>query len=111
MIDAQKCVNHFLFAINYSVSFTLDTYAHVLDDHKQVGMALMGEMFEMDSSVELVSLQYPDVNYIDDNMAEGLQFIKEGQHEKSLTEGNCTFGQTVVPHVIEQNQMLLSLSL
>ena len=73
---------------HYSVSFTLDTYAHVLDDHKQVGMALMGDLFEMqpsvpaeilypvlvttfdDFSVEIVSLNYPDVNYAGNNMAE-----------------------------------------
>lgn len=114
---------------HYSVSFTLDTYAHVLDDHKQVGMALMGDLFEMqpsvpaeifypvlvttfdDFSVELVSLNFPDVNYVGDNMAEGLQFIKESIHEKSLTEGNYATGQATVPPVLESNQMLLNLSL
>lgn len=28
-----------------SVSFTLDTYTHVLDEHKRAGMALMGELY------------------------------------------------------------------
>lgn len=114
---------------HYSVSFTLDTYAHVLDDHKQVGMALMGDLFEMlpsvpaeifypvlvttfdDFSVEIVSLNYPDVNYAGNNMAEGLQFIKENLHEKSLTEGNYAAGMAVVPPVLEQNQMLITLTI
>lgn len=114
---------------HYSVSFTLDTYAHVLDDHKQVGMALMGDLFEMqpsvpaeilypvlvttfdDFSVEIVSLNYPDVNYAGNNMAEGLQFIKESLHEKSLTEGNYAAETAVVPPVLEQNQMLINLSI
>lgn len=30
---------------HYSVSFTLDTYAHVLDSHKREGMMLMEELF------------------------------------------------------------------
>lgn len=31
---------------HYSVSFTLDTYAHVLDNHKREGMQLMEELFQ-----------------------------------------------------------------
>ena len=34
---------------HYSVSFTLDTYAHVLDAHKREGMKLMEELYEMQS--------------------------------------------------------------
>jgi len=30
---------------HYSVSFTLDTYAHVLDGHKQEAVALLGDLF------------------------------------------------------------------
>ena len=32
---------------HYSVSFTLDTYAHVLNEHKQEGMALMEDLFNV----------------------------------------------------------------
>lgn len=35
---------------HYSVSFTLDTYAHVLDDHKWEGMQLMDELYSIDQS-------------------------------------------------------------
>lgn len=31
---------------HYSVAFTLDTYAHVLDDHKRENMALMGSLYQ-----------------------------------------------------------------
>lgn len=31
---------------HYSVAFTLDTYAHVLDDHKRENMALMAGLFQ-----------------------------------------------------------------
>ena len=92
-------------------------------------MALMGNLFEMqpsvpaqilypvlvtkfdDFSVEIVSQNFPEVNYAGDNMVEGLRFIKESLHEKSLTEGNYTAGTTLVPPGLEQNQMLLNLSL
>ena len=42
---------------HYSVSFTMDTYAHVLDDHKWEGMQLMEELY----TIETVPVQqlYP----------------------------------------------------
>ena len=33
---------------HYSVAFTLDTYTHVLNDHKRQGMNLMEEIFHID---------------------------------------------------------------
>lgn len=63
-----------------SVSFTLDTYAHVLDDHKQAGMALMEDLFNVpeptgvevtypvvvtplpDGTVELTLPDFPEIN-------------------------------------------------
>jgi hypothetical protein len=41
-----------------SVAFTLDTYAHVLDDHKQAGMALMEDLFNIPEPVR-VDVTYP----------------------------------------------------
>ena len=40
---------------HYSVSFTLDTYTHVLDQQKRDGMMLMADMFEM----QPLSTSYP----------------------------------------------------
>lgn len=114
---------------HYSVSFTLDTYAHVLDDHKQAGMALMGDLFEQqpitpeditypvivttfeDFSVEIDSLNYPDITYIGLNMAEGLQYIKDCLHEKLLTDVNLSMMPPAIPASLTSNQMLLHLSL
>ena len=42
----------------YSVSFTLDTYAHVLDDHKWDGMKLMEELLTIDQTAP-PSFLYP----------------------------------------------------
>ena len=114
---------------HYSVGFTLDTYAHVLDDHKQAGMALMGDLFEQqpitpeditypvivttfdDFTVDIESLNYPDITYSCDNMAEGMQFIKDHLHERSLTEAYMPMPQPVLTPVLESNQMLLYVAL
>lgn len=42
---------------HYSVSFTLDTYAHVLTDHKKEGMALMEELCHIEPITD--TLSYP----------------------------------------------------
>lgn len=114
---------------HYSVSFTLDTYAHVLDDHKQIGMALMGDLFaeqpitpaditypvvvttHADASVEINSLYFADVSYMGNNMAEGLQYMKESLHERALTEGDAALLSTITPSGLANNQMLLHLSI
>ena len=43
---------------HYSVSFTLDTYAHVLNDHKVEGMALMEDLYTAESA-SVHELFYP----------------------------------------------------
>ena len=43
---------------HYSVSFTLDTYAHVLNDHKVAGMALMEDLYTAESA-SVHELFYP----------------------------------------------------
>lgn len=113
---------------HYSVSFTLDTYAHVLDDHKQAGMALMGDLFAEqltlprditypvvvtthdDSSVEIDSLNFDDVSYTGNNITEGLQYMKEALHERALTEGDVALVPPTLPADLTGNQMLLYLS-
>lgn len=86
-----------------SVSFTLDTYAHVLDDHKQAGMALMEELFNVpeptgvdatypvlvtplpDGSMELTLPDFPEINCNTLNLPQGLSELRE-----SLQEELCT---------------------
>lgn len=36
---------------HYSVAFTMDTYAHVLDNHKWEGMRLMEDLYKIDQSI------------------------------------------------------------
>lgn len=43
---------------HYSVAFTMDTYAHVLDDHKWEGMKLMEDLYTIDRTPTAQSL-YP----------------------------------------------------
>lgn len=86
-----------------SVSFTLDTYAHVLDDHKQEGMALMGELFAMqppsvaditypvlvtqlpDGTAELTMPDFPEINCNSTNLMQGLAELREGLQEELRT--------------------------
>lgn len=88
---------------HYSVSFTLDTYTHVLDQHKHEGMALMDELYidssesERDSMYPVVATMHPDgvinlevpgfsnVSYTGPDMSSGIQYIKETLHEELLT--------------------------
>lgn len=86
-----------------SVSFTLDTYAHVLDDHKQEGMALMEELFAMqppsvaditypvlvtqlpDGTAELTMPDFPEINCNSTNLMQGLAELREGLQEELRT--------------------------
>ena len=83
-----------------SVSFTLDTYAHVLDDHKQEGMALMEDLFSAqppaisdavypvlvaplpDGQAELTLPDFPEINYCTGNLAQGLSELRDSLLEE-----------------------------
>ena len=85
---------------HYSVSFTLDTYAHVLDGHKQEAVALLGDLFtaqpqsavyplvvttEDDGLLLFDLIDFPDINAEAFNIAEGIASIKEQAQEAILT--------------------------
>ena len=85
---------------HYSVSFTLDTYAHVLDGHKQEAVALLGDLFtaqpqsavyplvvttEDDGLLLFDLIDVPDINAEAFNIAEGIASIKEQAQEAILT--------------------------
>ena len=85
---------------HYSVSFTLDTYAHVLDGHKQEAVALLGDLFtaqpqsavyplvvttEDDGLLLFDLIDFPDINAEASNIAEGTASIKEQAQEAILT--------------------------
>lgn len=89
-----------------SVAFTLDTYAHVLDDHKQAGMALMEDLFNVpeptsmdatypvlvtpfpDGTIELALPDFPEVNCSTTNLPEGLTELRESLREEL---GTCFY--------------------
>ncbi len=74
---------------HYSVSFTLDTYAHVLDNHKRQGMNLMEELFQPVTVPEnnsypvivssfggqyvITAVDFQDISIICDSMEKGIE--------------------------------------
>ena len=85
---------------HYSVSFTLDTYAHVLDGHKKEAVSLLGDLFiaqpqsavyplvvttEDDGLLLFDLIDFPDINAEASNIAEGIASIKEQAQEAILT--------------------------
>ena len=88
---------------HYSVSFTLDTYAHVLNEHKYKEMNLMEDLFAPQKQSELsysypviITSQnygtfcfsipdFPELSFVGDNFADGIQHIKENLSEIVLT--------------------------
>ncbi len=86
---------------HYSVSFTLDTYAHVLNEHKQEGMALMEDLFNVrsvcakpysypviitmqDSNLQFDVPDFPDISFSQTDLGTGVQYIKERLSEEVL---------------------------
>ena len=87
---------------HYSVSFTLDTYAHVLDNHKREGMQLMEELYQIGMEPQSTSYpviathelsgewsfivpDFPMITCISDTLDTGLQIVKDQLHEEMLT--------------------------
>lgn len=87
---------------HYSVSFTLDTYAHVLNDHKVAGMALMEDLYTAESASAhelsypiIVTMQedgemlleapdFPQVQFCGTDFGQGLQYMKDRLQEELL---------------------------
>lgn len=85
-----------------SVSFTMDTYAHVLTDYKRESMALMEDLYSMDQtplqevSYSVIVTSFPDgtmqfdvpdfptVKFSGTDMPQGLQYIKERLQDEKL---------------------------
>ena len=87
---------------HYSVSFTLDTYAHVLDDHKWEGMNLMQELYTIDQTVPtqqaypilfttvpngyiVTAPDFPQVQFQTDTMEHGLETARQQMQDELLT--------------------------
>jgi hypothetical protein len=112
-----------------SVAFTLDTYAHVLDDHKQAGMALMEDLFNIpepvrvdvtypvlvtpfpDGTMELTLPDFPEINCNTMNLPQGLSELRESLREEL---GVCFYPPQPTPVMnicCEPGQFVLQLSL
>jgi hypothetical protein len=110
-----------------SVAFTMDTYTHVLDDHKQEGMALMEDLFAMsqepmditypvlvtslpDGTAELTMPDFPEINCRAADLMHGLSELRE-----DLKEELCTCFYPPVPTPVAEipcaaGQFVLQLS-
>ncbi len=86
---------------HYSVSFTLDTYTHVLDEHKHQGIALMDELYggadpvketlypvvvtmQTDGFLEFQIPGIPKVSCCHSDLPSGLEHIRESLCEEML---------------------------
>lgn len=112
---------------HYSVSFTLDTYTHVLNDHKIAGMALMEDLYGMgqapvqeisypviisnqgDGTMTFEVIGFPGITFCGTDMSMGLQYIKERLQEELLI--NVCPPAPVAPNQISlsPNQFLIQL--
>lgn len=94
-----------------SVAFTMDTYTHVLDDHKQEGMALMEDLFAMsqepaditypvlvtslpDGTAELTMPDFPEINCRAADLMHGLSELREDLKEEL---GTCFYPPVPTP--------------
>lgn len=85
-----------------SVSFTMDTYAHVLTDYKRESMALMEDLYSIeqtplqeisypvvvttlpDGTMQFDVSDFPEVKFSGADMPQGLQYIKERLQDEKL---------------------------
>ena len=111
-----------------SVAFTSDTYTHVLTEHKHEGMALMGDLFDVqpvnvsdqaypilitftpDGPIDISVPNFPGITYYGGNLQEGLTMIREDLQEELLT---CIFPPQPIPATqipVGENQQVLMIT-
>lgn len=95
-----------------SAAFTMDTYMHVLNDHKHAGMALMEGLYDVqqpasseqtypiritftpEGLVEIAVPNFPEISYCGSDLNQGLMLIREELQEELLT---CVFPPQPLP--------------
>ena len=114
---------------HYSVSFTLDTYAHVLVDHKREGMALMEDLYNMapisaqsnsypliittqeDGTLLFTAPDFPAISFTGTDLQGGIQYVKE-QIEEGLLTAIIPPIATPMTHIsMTSNQILMQISI
>lgn len=93
---------------HYSVSFTLDTYAHVLDEHKREGMKLMDDLYHVglqqtmtypviatrrEDGYALTAPDFPSITDFAFTLDEGVQRMQDRIQEEVLTS-SCSIPAT-----------------
>lgn len=108
---------------HYSVSFTLDTYAHVLDTHKREGMQLMEELFapqfntqikaypvilsrKYDNKFNLTAVDFDNITITADSIEDGLSFIRE-KISKCISHGFSPPASPLEQIQIGQDEMVM----
>ena len=87
---------------HYSVAFTMDTYAHVLDDHKWEGMQLMEDLYTIDQSMPTQQL-YPILLTPDKGggyLVTAPDFSQVQFHAATMEEGIVSAQQTIQEAVL-----------
>ncbi|MBR3919833.1 MAG: site-specific integrase [Clostridia bacterium] len=109
---------------HYSVSFTLDTYAHVLIDHKREGMALMEDLYNMqpnndqptsypiiittqeDGELFFTAPDFPAISFTGLDMQGGIVYMKERIEEELLTAAIPPLSTPITLLQTASNQMI-----
>ena len=112
---------------HYSVSFTLDTYAHVLIDHKREGMALMEDLYDMatisshptayplvittdkDGTLIFTVPDFPAISFKGIDLQGGIQYIKDRIEEELLTAVVPPMATPIAQISMAPNQMLMQI--
>lgn len=113
---------------HYSVSFTLDTYAHVLVDHKREGMALMEDLYNMvpistqpnsyplvittqeDGTLLFTAPDFPAISFTGTNLQGGIQYAKERIEDELLTAVMPPMATPISQITIAANQLAVQIA-
>jgi len=113
---------------HYSVSFTLDTYAHVLNDHKREGINLMEELYLINNTlpqnlvypilVTPVSGQYqftapdfPEISLITPTVEEGVTLMNQTLRDATLTMAVPPAATPLSEVILRPDQFMLQVPL
>jgi len=113
---------------HYSVSFTLDTYAHVLVDHKREGMALMEDLYNIapitaqppsypliittqeDGTLLFTAPDFPSISFAGTDFQGGIQYVKERIEEELLTSVVPPMATPMAQIPIDKNQIIMQIA-
>ena len=113
---------------HYSVSFTLDTYTHVLNEQKHESMALLADLYQTESDLDKPNLypiiitnnpdgsicfespDFKDVSFVGMDFNAGVQYMKEMLSEEVLTSQYLPEPTRLENMTLEEGQMVLQVT-